>query len=91
MLSYRLGTVNDFHCGIKQVLGYSQPHIYFTCIGEKKMKYIYPFYVGHLEYEQNDRKEKGERILKRGEGIENLQKKSSSCENQHRSVTEESS
>ena len=30
MLSYRLGTVNDFHWEFKPVLTYSKPHT-FTC------------------------------------------------------------
>jgi len=28
------------------------------------MKYIYSFYKGHLEYEQNDRNVKGKHIVK---------------------------
>jgi len=36
MLSYRLGTVNDFHLGFKPVLSYSKPHTFSTFFGEKK-------------------------------------------------------
>ena len=38
MLSYRLGTVNDFHWGLKPVLSYSKPHTFSTSLGEKKEK-----------------------------------------------------
>jgi len=31
MLSYRLGTVNDFHWGFKPVLSYSKPHTFSLC------------------------------------------------------------
>jgi len=34
MLSYRLGTVNDFHWGFKPVLG--KPHTFSTSPGEEK-------------------------------------------------------
>jgi len=36
MLSYRLGTVNDFHWGFKPVLSYSKPHTFSTFFGEEK-------------------------------------------------------
>ena len=36
MLSYRLGTVNDFHCGFKPVLSYSKPYTFSTFLGEEK-------------------------------------------------------
>ena len=36
MLSYRLGTVNDFHWGFKPVLSYSKPHTFSTSLGEEK-------------------------------------------------------
>jgi len=36
MLSYRLGTVNNFHWEFKPVLGYSKPHTFSTCLGEEK-------------------------------------------------------
>jgi len=36
MLSYRLGTVNDFHWGFKPVLSYSKPHTFLTFFGEEK-------------------------------------------------------
>jgi len=36
MLSYRLGTVNDFHWGFKPVLSYSKPHFFSTSLGEEK-------------------------------------------------------
>jgi len=36
MLSYRLGTVNDFHWELKQVLSYSKLHAFSTFFGEEK-------------------------------------------------------
>jgi len=36
MLSYRLGTVNDFHWGFKPVLSYIKPHTFSTSHGEEK-------------------------------------------------------
>jgi len=36
MLSYRLGTVNDFHWEFKPVLSYSKPHTFSTLFGEEK-------------------------------------------------------
>ena len=36
MLSYRLGTVNDFHWGFKPVLSYSKPHTFSASLGEEK-------------------------------------------------------
>jgi len=36
MLSYRLGSVNDFHWGFKPVLSYSKPHTFSTSLGEEK-------------------------------------------------------
>jgi len=36
MLSYRLGTVNDFHWGFKPVLSDSKPHTFSTFFGEEK-------------------------------------------------------
>jgi len=36
MLSYRLGTVNDFHWEFKPVLSYSKPHNFSTSLGEEK-------------------------------------------------------
>jgi len=57
MLSYRLGTVNDFHWGFKPLLTYSKPHTYSTFIWEEKENIcIYSLYPDHLE--QNDRKVK---------------------------------
>jgi len=35
MLSYRLGTVNDFHLEFKPVLSYSKPHTFSTFFGEE--------------------------------------------------------
>ena len=35
-MSYRLGTVNDFHWGFKPVLSYSKPHTFSTSLGEEK-------------------------------------------------------
>jgi len=36
MLSYRLGTVNDFHWEFKPVLSYSKPHTFSTFFVEEK-------------------------------------------------------
>jgi len=36
MLSYRLGTVNDFHLEFKPVLSYSKPHTLSNTFGEEK-------------------------------------------------------
>jgi len=36
MLSYRLGTVNDFHWEFKSVLSYSKPYTFSTFFGEEK-------------------------------------------------------
>jgi len=36
MLSYCLGTGNDFHWGFKPVLSYSKPHTFSTFFGEEK-------------------------------------------------------
>jgi len=36
MLSYRLGTVNDFHWEFKPVLIYSKPHTFPTFFDEEK-------------------------------------------------------
>ena len=42
MLSYRLGTVNDFHWEFKPVLSYSKPHTFATFFGEKIAKVTLP-------------------------------------------------
>jgi len=36
MLSYRLGSVNDFHCGFKPVLRLGKPHSFSTFFGVEK-------------------------------------------------------
>jgi len=36
MLSYRLSTIKDFHCGFKPVLSHSKPHTFPTFFGDKK-------------------------------------------------------
>jgi len=36
MLSYRLGTVNDFHLEFKPVSSYSKPQAFSTSFGEEK-------------------------------------------------------
>jgi len=36
MLSYRLGTVNDFHWDFKPVLSFSKPHTFSTFFGEER-------------------------------------------------------
>ena len=38
MLSYHLGTVNDFHWEFKPVLSYSKPHTFSTFLEIKKEK-----------------------------------------------------
>jgi len=38
MLSYRFGTVNDFHWEFKPVLSYSKPHTFSTFVWEEKEK-----------------------------------------------------
>jgi len=50
MLSYRLGTVNDFHWGFKPVFRYSKTHTYSTFIGEDKEKQlcINTMYLVHI-------------------------------------------
>ena len=48
MLSYRLGTVNDFHWGFKPVLSYSKPHTFSTFFGEEK-EFLQP---GHTFQQQ---------------------------------------
>ena len=43
MLSYRLGTFNDFHWEFKPVLSYSKPHTFSTFFGEeKKAEFLEP-------------------------------------------------
>jgi len=58
MLSYRLGTVSDFHLEFKPVLSYSKPHTLHFLEKKKKEKCIYSLQPGRLEAEQNDRKVK---------------------------------
>ena len=41
MLSYRLGTVNDFHWGFKPVLSYSKPHTFSTFLEKKKKEKVH--------------------------------------------------
>jgi len=41
MLSYRLGTVNDFHWELKPVLSYSKPHTFSTFFGEEKERKVH--------------------------------------------------
>ena len=36
MLSYFIGTVNDFYCGFKPVLSLTKPHSLSTLVGEKQ-------------------------------------------------------
>jgi len=38
LVSYRLGTVNDFHLGFIPVLSYSKSHTYSTFTGDEKEK-----------------------------------------------------
>jgi len=41
MLSYRLGTVNDFHWEFKPALSYSKPHTFSSFLGEEKERKMY--------------------------------------------------
>ena len=56
MLSYRLGTVNDFHWRFKPVFHYSKPHIYSTLIGKE--------YKLNLKDTLTDRRVKGRQVQK---------------------------
>ena len=71
MLSYRLGTVNDFHWEFKPVFRYSKPHTYSTFIGEEKEKQlcINTMYLVHIKHEQKDKEVKRKRHLKKGKII----------------------
>ena len=56
MLSYRLGTVNDFHWKFKPVSIYSKPHTFSTLFEEEKeKKCAFTLLSGYLEHEQSDR------------------------------------
>ena len=48
MLSYRLGTVNDFHWGFKPVFCYSKPHTSSTFIGEETDNQIHLLFLHWL-------------------------------------------
>jgi len=67
MLSYRLGTVNDFHWWFKPVFRYSKPHTYSTFIGEEREKQlcINTMFLVHIKHEQKDKKVKRKGHLKR--------------------------
>jgi len=52
MLSYRLGTVNDFLWGFKPVLSYSKPHTFSACFGEEKERKI-AFNLSNLNHTEN--------------------------------------
>jgi len=43
MLSYRLGTVNDFHWEFKPVFRFSKPHAYSTFIGDEKENQLHMY------------------------------------------------
>jgi len=66
ILSYRLGTVNDFYWGFKPVLSFSKPHSFSTFWWRRKWKKmcIYALQPGHFEAEQNDRKVKSKIQIK---------------------------
>ena len=58
MLSYRHGTVNDFHWGFNPVLSYSNPHTFATFFGEEtkcinslqsKFNRSIPFTLSHIK------------------------------------------
>jgi len=58
MSIYHLGTVYDFHLGLKPVLSFSKPYTFTTFIREKKNEL-------HL-LAQNDRKVKGRYLERKG-------------------------
>ena len=64
MLSYHLGTVNDFYWEFKLVLSYSKLHTFLTFFWIRKIKKlcIYSLQQSHLEAEQTDRKLKISKI-----------------------------
>jgi len=64
MLSYRLGTVNDFHWEFKPVFRYSKHHTY-SFIGEEKENQlcINTLYLVYIEHEHKDEKVKKKRKL----------------------------
>jgi len=45
MLSYRLGTVNDFHWGFKPVLSYSKPHTFSILLVKKNKNKLCIYFV----------------------------------------------
>jgi len=66
MLSYGLGTVIDFHKGLKIVFRYRNLTLIQQLLEKKKkMKCIYSLYPDHLKYEQKERKVKGKHYLKK--------------------------
>jgi len=90
MLSYHLGTVNDFHWKFKPVLSYSNLTLSQHFLRrQRKEKCIYSLQPGHLEAEQNDRKVKRSKIKQKCVKKREFQvQTSSACENHHRSVPE---
>ena len=64
MLSYRLGTVIDFHWGFKPVFRYSKPTLIQHLL-EKKKKNNFVLtlctYLVHIKHEQKDKKVKRKR------------------------------
>jgi len=59
MLSYRLGTVNDFYWEFKPAIANLT---FSTCFGEEKGRKDAFTLFNHLEAEQNDRKVKRSKI-----------------------------
>jgi len=62
MLSYRLGTVNDFHWEFKPVLSYSKPHTFSTFFGEEKERKNAFHISNQATGKQNNRKVKRSKI-----------------------------
>jgi len=62
MLSYRLGTINDFRLEFKPVLSYSKPHTFSTFFGEEKEKNNAFNLSNQATEKQNDRKVKRSKI-----------------------------
>jgi len=53
MLSYRFGTVNEFHWWFISVVRYNIHHTQHLL--EQETQCIYFLYPGYIEYEKNDR------------------------------------
>jgi len=54
MLSYRLGTINDFNWGLNQFLAIANVAVSQHLMKKNKKKKIYSRYPGYLEYNENE-------------------------------------